>query len=82
MSQTPVNTDKKTESLFLVVTMLLVFNIAVVSPTDTDMWWHLRNGDEIWHQGRIVLQDSFSYTRLGAPWVNAFWLPDLEGKGS
>ena len=77
MSQTPVNTDKKTESLFLVVTMLLVFNIAVVSPTDTDMWWHLRNGDEIWHQGRIVLQDSFSYTRLGAPWVNAFWLSDI-----
>jgi len=77
MSQPPANTNKKTESLFLVVTMLLVFYIAVVSPTDTDRWWHLRNGDEMWHQGKILLQDSFSYTRLGAPWVNAFWLSDL-----
>jgi len=77
MSQTATDTMKKTEALFFVVTMLLLFNIAIVSPTDTDMWWHLRNGDEIWHQGKILLQDIFSYTRFGAHWVNAFWLSDL-----
>ena len=77
MSQTSTDITEKTKSLFQIVTMLLVFNIAVVSPTDTDMWWHLRNGDEMWHQGKILLQDIFSYTRFGAHWVNAFWLSDL-----
>ena len=67
----------KTESLFIVVVMLMVFGIATITPTDTDMWWHLRAGDEMWHQGKILLQDAFSYTRAGAPWVNAFWLSDL-----
>ena len=73
----PTERTKKTETFFLVVTMLLVLNIAVVSPTDNDMWWHLRNGDEIWHQGQILMQDIFSHTRFGAHWVNAFWLSDL-----
>jgi hypothetical protein len=70
-------TNKKTESLFLVVVMLLVFGIATMTPTDTDMWWHLRAGDEMVHQGKILLEDAFSYTRAGAPWVNAFWLSDI-----
>ena len=69
--------DKKTESLFIVVVMLMVFGIATITPTDTDMWWHLRAGDEMWRQGKILLKDTFSYTRTGAPWVNAFWLSDL-----
>lgn len=77
MSLSRTNTNKKTESLFLVVAMLLVFTIATITPTDADMWWHLRSGDEMLHQGRILLQDSFSYTRYGAPWVNAFWLSDI-----
>jgi hypothetical protein len=77
MSQSPANTKKKTESLLLVVAGLLVFLIATITPTDADMWWHLRAGDEMWHQGRILLEDIFSYTRYGAPWVNAFWLSDI-----
>lgn len=72
-----VNTNKKTESLFLVVVILLVFNIATSTPTDTDMWWHLRTGDEMWHQGKILLTDEFSYTRFGEMWVNTFWISDL-----
>ncbi len=68
---------KKTESLFLVIVMLLVFTIATNTPADNDMWWHLRAGDEMWHQGKILLTDEFSYTRFGEPWVNAFWISDL-----
>jgi len=71
------STNKKTESLFLAVVMLLVFSIATITPADNDMWWHLRAGDEMWHQGKIILHDAFSYTRAGALWVNAFWLSDI-----
>jgi hypothetical protein len=77
MSPSHISTNKKTESLFLVVVMLLVFGMATITPTDTDMWWHLRAGDEMAHQGKILLEDTFSYTRAGAPWVNAFWLSDI-----
>lgn len=31
----------------------------------------------MWAQKNILLTDIFSYTRAGAPWVNAFWLSDL-----
>lgn len=31
----------------------------------------------MWQQGKILLEDTFSYTRTGTPWVNAFWLSDL-----
>jgi hypothetical protein len=61
----------------MVVVMLLVFGIATITPADTDMWWHLRAGEEMWHQGKILLEDTFSYTRAGTPWVNAFWLSDI-----
>jgi hypothetical protein len=69
--------QQKTETLFLVVIMLLVFFISTSAPVDNDMWWHLRAGDEMWHQGKILLTDEFSYTRFGETWVNAFWLSDL-----
>lgn len=71
------NNNKKTETLFQVVVMLLVFGVATNTPADTDMWWHLRAGDDMWHQGKILLEDTFSYTRAGSDWVNAFWLSDI-----
>lgn len=77
MQSSFINQNKKTENLFIVVVMLLVFGISTLPPIDTDMWWHLRSGDEMWHQGSILLKDVFSYTRAGADWVNAFWLSDL-----
>jgi len=70
-------TAKRTEALFTVVVFLLIAAIATAPPVDADMWWHLRNGEEMWHQHKILLEDTFSYTRAGAPWVNAFWLSDL-----
>ncbi len=53
--------------------MLLLTHV----PADPDMWWHLRNGQEMVRLRRILLEDHFSYTRHGTPWVNVFWLSDL-----
>ncbi|NOZ00099.1 MAG: hypothetical protein GXP40_13005 [Chloroflexi bacterium] len=63
--------------LTITVVLLLVFIIASRSPADADMWWHLRAGEEMRQQGSILLEDIFSYTRYGTPWVNAFWLADI-----
>jgi len=65
------------DKLILSIALLLVFIISTRTPTDADMWWHLRSGEEMITQGRILLEDIFSYTRFGSPWVNAFWLSDI-----
>jgi hypothetical protein len=60
-----------------VITFVLVFLLFSRPPLDADLWWHLRAGQTMWAQKNILLTDPFSYTRLGAPWVNAFWLSEI-----
>lgn len=55
------------------VTFILVFFLLSRTPQDADLWWHLRAGEVMWEQKSILLSDPFSYTRLGVPWINAFW---------
>ncbi|GAB4503306.1 MAG: hypothetical protein Fur0043_02980 [Anaerolineales bacterium] len=65
------------QRLLSVLTFLLTAFLLSRSPADADLWWHLRAGQVMWTQKNILLTDVFSYTRAGAPWVNAFWLSDL-----
>ena len=58
----------------LVVTLLLIFIMAARTPLDTDMWWHLRSGEETLRTGQILKADIFSFTRAGTPWTNVYWL--------
>ena len=66
-----------TETLLRWLVPLLVFFLVIRTPTDTDMWWHLRAGQEMAQRGQILTTDVFSFTRAGAVWTNAFWLADL-----
>jgi hypothetical protein len=59
------------------VVFALVFFVTLHTPNDTDMWWHLRDGQEMMRVGKILTTDVFSYTRFDQPWTNAFWLSDL-----
>ncbi len=69
--------EQEIDWLLQIVSLLLIGLILTHSPNDADMWWHLRAGQVMWQQKIILLQDSFSYTRYGAPWINAFWLSDI-----
>lgn len=69
--------QKNSDRFFLVVILVLVFIMAARTPLDSDMWWHLRAGEEIWRTGRPLLVDLFSYTRLGASWTNVHWLAQV-----
>jgi hypothetical protein len=71
------NNDKQLNSLLTGVTFILVFFLLSRTPLDADMWWHLRAGQDMWEQKQILLADRYSYTRPGAPWVNAFWLSEI-----
>ena len=71
-------TEEKTiERLVRFVTFTLVFILLTRAPVDADLWWHLRAGQTMIEQGRILLTDVFSFTRPGVAWVNAFWVSEI-----
>lgn len=65
------------ERLILVVMLLLVFIMAARTPVESDLFWHLSAGEKMLSTGQPLLVDPFSYTRLGAAWVNHSWLSEV-----
>ncbi|HJW83770.1 MAG TPA: hypothetical protein VJ754_05645, partial [Anaerolineae bacterium] len=51
--------------------------MAARTVVDTDLYWHLATGRIIVETGHIPRTDPFSSTRLGTPWVNVQWLPQI-----
>lgn len=66
-----------TTTLLVVVTFLLLFGMAARTPLDSDLFWHLRAGEETLRSGRPLLVDLFSHTRAGQPWINHSWLSQV-----
>lgn len=60
-----------------VITMLLIFIMASRTPLDTDLWWHLRTGEQTWTNHSVVITDLLSYTRQGTVWTNHSWLSQV-----
>jgi hypothetical protein len=50
--------------------------LAVISPSDPDTFWHLKNGEHVLAVG-LGSADVFSYTARGRPWVAHEWLFDV-----
>ena len=63
-------------SFILIIIIILVFSMAARTPMDSDMWWHLRAGEETVTSGRPYLVDTLSYTRYGEKWVSHGWLTE------
>ena len=74
---TPIGEAKAVERLVRFIAAALVFILLTRTPIDADLWWHLRAGQTMVEQGKILLTDIFSYTRFGVPWVNAFWASEI-----
>ena len=45
-----------------------------LAQAQSDTWWHLRAGRDIWHDHRVSLVDRYSYTASGAYWPDHEWL--------
>lgn len=71
------NNETAVNRLLGSLTFIFSFFILTRAPVDADLWWHLRAGQSMWEQHKILLTDTFSYTKFGAPWVNAFWLSEI-----
>jgi hypothetical protein len=50
---------------------------ACLMPAQTDTWWQLRTGEDMWHSGRIMLHDEFTHTVTGQRWPNHEWLSQI-----
>lgn len=50
--------------------------LCFVTPTDPDVWWHLRDGQLIAASG-IPSHDVYSYTATGRTWLVQEWLTEL-----
>ena len=47
---------------------------ACLMPAQSDTFWHLRAGQEIWRTHHVPLVDHYSYTASGRFWPNHEWL--------
>jgi hypothetical protein len=47
---------------------------ACLIPAQSDTWWQLRAGEEMWRGGRVMLHDEFTHTVAGGRWPNHEWL--------
>ncbi len=63
--------------LVTAIAFISLFAMAVRTPADTDMWWHLRSGQVIVETRTIPFTDPFSYTRAGVPWIDVYWLAQI-----
>jgi hypothetical protein len=61
----------------LVGASLLVAVSLLHGLTDPDYFWHRATGQLILETGALPDVDSFSFTRLGAPWIADQWLAEL-----
>ncbi len=58
------------------LTFLLIFTIAACMNFQSDTWWLLRAGQDIWASGHIPTIDPYSSTIRGMYWPNHEWLTE------
>jgi hypothetical protein len=51
-----------------------IFLTACLMPAQSDTYWHLRAGEDIWRTHHIPFVESYSYTAAGRFWPNHEWL--------
>jgi hypothetical protein len=59
------------------IVVLWVYLAAGHGVGDPDIWWHLKNAEHLFQNGRLPDSDLFSFTMAGHPWVNHEWLAEI-----
>ena len=60
--------------LLLIVFFAILIVYASREISDLDLWLHLKTGEVILKNGFVPLNDIFSFTIQGKPWINHEWL--------
>ena len=48
-----------------------------LTPMQTDTWWQLRAGRDMWVSRSVLLTDVYSHTAYGTFWTNHEWLAEV-----
>ena len=54
-----------------------VFGFSVKSISEPDIWWHLRNGQQIVLHHTIPRVDTYSFGAAGSPWLDHEWMSEV-----
>lgn len=65
------------ESLLGALLFLAIILTCGLTPMQTDTWWQLRAGRDMWASGQVLLTDLYSHTAYGAFWLNHEWLAEV-----
>lgn len=65
------------DALLLMAVFTVVAMFTHRSIADPDIWWHLRNAEEMLRRHAFLRHDLYSFTVPGAPWVDHEWLAEL-----
>ena len=76
-SQPAANVFFTFDRLMTTLLFLAIALAAFLMPAQSDTWWQLRAGQEMWLTRHILLRDTFSHTVYGAFWPNHEWLSQV-----
>lgn len=62
------------EGMAIGLLFVVVAARALVMEAQSDTFWALRAGQDLWATGRVPTVDTYSYTVAGLPWPNHEWL--------
>lgn len=62
--------------IFAVSVFTAIFFLSLKSPTDPDLFWHLKTGELMWQYKIIPHTNWFSYTMSDYPWIDHEWLSE------
>lgn len=73
-----IEISKWCEKNYIDLVVFILFVLVMVQPIfDPDMWWHLRLGREMVEGGKIIFNDTFSFSLPNYEFVNHSWLLDI-----
>jgi hypothetical protein len=64
------------ERLLPALVFLAIILACGLTPMQTDTWWQLRAGRDMWRSRSVLLTDVYSHTAYGAFWPNHEWLAE------
>jgi len=67
--------------VIMILTRILIaaaiFHFASRTYVDTDLWWHLKVGIDLWQSKIITTHDPYSFLTFNSHWIDEEWLFEL-----
>ena len=57
--------------------LAIVWALSSGKANDPDIWWHLRNAEQLFQTHQLPSQDMYSFTVAGKDWMNYEWLAEI-----